>query len=46
MPAVEGELIDESDITALKSKVLDSGLSVSAAGQDRVVVGGELPQHR
>jgi catalase-peroxidase len=28
VPAVEGELIDESDINALKSKVLDSGLSV------------------
>ena len=28
VPAVEGELIDESDIKALKSKVLDSGLSV------------------
>src|SRR6476620_10086546 len=29
VPAVEGELIDESDIATLKSKVLDSGLSVS-----------------
>jgi catalase-peroxidase len=28
VPAVEGELIDESDITSLKGKVLDSGLSV------------------
>src|ERR1700754_547983 len=28
VPAVEGELIDESDIKALKAKVLDSGLSV------------------
>jgi catalase-peroxidase len=28
VPAVEGELIDEADIAALKSKVLDSGLSV------------------
>ena len=29
VPDVEGELIDESDIATLKSKVLDSGLSVS-----------------
>ena len=28
VPAVEGELIDESDIASLKAKVLDSGLSV------------------
>ena len=28
VPAVEGELIDEADIKALKAKVLDSGLSV------------------
>ncbi|WP_006243501.1 catalase/peroxidase HPI [Mycolicibacterium tusciae] len=28
VPAVEGELIDESDIKALKAKVLDSGLTV------------------
>ncbi|OBK76632.1 catalase/peroxidase HPI [Mycobacterium sp. 1274761.0] len=28
VPAVQGELIDESDIKALKAKVLDSGLSV------------------
>jgi catalase-peroxidase len=28
VPAVEGELIDESDIASLKGKVLDSGLSV------------------
>ena len=28
VPAVEGELIDEKDIASLKSKVLDSGLSV------------------
>ncbi len=46
VPAVEGELIDEADIKALKAKVLDSGSVGSAAGQDRVVVGGELPQHR
>ena len=29
VPDVEGELIDEADIATLKSKVLDSGLSVS-----------------
>jgi catalase-peroxidase len=28
VPAVEGELIDEADIASLKSKVLDSGLTV------------------
>ena len=28
VPAVEGELIDDADIEALKAKVLDSGLSV------------------
>jgi catalase-peroxidase len=28
VPAVEGELIDEADVKALKTKVLDSGLSV------------------
>jgi catalase-peroxidase len=28
VPAVEGELIDESDVEALKAKVLDSGLTV------------------
>jgi catalase-peroxidase len=28
VPAVEGELIDDADIKALKAKVLDSGLSV------------------
>jgi catalase-peroxidase len=28
VPALEGELIDESDIASLKAKVLDSGLSV------------------
>jgi catalase-peroxidase len=28
VPAVEGELIDEADVKALKAKVLDSGLSV------------------
>ena len=30
VPAVEGELIDAGDVVALKSKVLESGLSVSA----------------
>ena len=29
VPPVEGELIDESDVAALKAKLLDSGLSVS-----------------
>jgi catalase-peroxidase len=28
VPAVEGELVDEQDIASLKSKILDSGLSV------------------
>ncbi len=29
VPAVEGELVDDADVAALKAKVLDSGLSVS-----------------
>ena len=29
VPAVEGELIDEQDVAALKARILDSGLSVS-----------------
>src|SRR6201999_4191461 len=29
VPAVEGELIGDADISALKAKILDSGLSVS-----------------
>ncbi len=46
VPAVEHELIGDADITALKAKVLDSGLSVLAAGHHGVGVGGELPRHR
>ena len=30
LPAVDGELIDEQDITALKARIVDSGLSVPA----------------
>ena len=32
IPAVDHALIDENDIAALKAKVLDSGLTVSATG--------------
>ncbi len=46
MPPVQGELISESDAAELKAKILDSGLTVPPAGQDRVGLGVELPQHR
>ena len=46
VPAVDHELIDDADIAALKAKILDSGLSVAAAGAHRVGVGGDLPRHR
>ena len=46
IPAVDHPLIDESDVAALKAKVLASGLSVVAAGLDRVGVGVHLPRLR
>ncbi len=46
VPAVDHKLVDDKDVAALKSKVLASGLSVPAAGQDRLVGRDQLPQHR
>ena len=46
IPAVDHQLIDEQDIAALKAKILASGLSVSAAGLDRLGVGVDLPRLR
>ena len=46
VPALEGDLIGDADVAALKAKVLDSGLSVSAARLDRLGVGRVLPHHR
>ena len=46
IPAVDHPLIDEQDIAALKEKILASGLSVSAAGLDRLGVGLDVPRFR
>ncbi len=44
VPAVSHPLIGEKDIAALKTKILASGLSVSAVGLDRLGVGLHLPR--
>ena len=46
VPAVDHELDRRRGHRGLKAKVLDSGLSVSAAGRDRLGGGGDLPRHR
>ena len=46
VPAVEGELVGDADVAALKAKVLESGLTVAAAGLHRLGLGRELPRHR
>ena len=46
VPAVDHELIKDKDIAALKDKILDSGLSVTATGVDGVGGGVQLPRHR
>ena len=46
MPAVDHELVGDDDVAALKAKVLDSGLTVAAAGLDRLGLGLDLPRHR
>ena len=46
VPAVDHELIDAKDIAALKGKILASGLSISAAGLDRLGLGVHLPRLR
>ena len=46
VPAVDHPLIDRQDVAALKAKVLESGLSVAAAGLHRLEVGVDVPRHR
>ena len=46
VPAVDHELVDAEDIAALKATILASGLSIGAAGLDRVGVGLDVPRHR
>ncbi len=47
VPPVDHPLVDEAqDVAALKAKILASGLSVAAAGLDRVGLGVDLPRHR
>ena len=46
VPAVDHDLIDAQDIAALKARILASGLSISAAGLDRLGLGGDLPRLR
>ena len=46
LPEVDHELIDAEDVAALKAQILDSGLSVAAAGVDRVGVGVDVPRQR
>ena len=43
---VDHELIGAEDVAALKEQILASGLSVSAAGLDRVGVGLDVPRQR
>ena len=46
IPAVDHPLVDAKDIAALKAKILASGLSVSAAGRDRLGLGLDVPRLR
>ena len=46
VPAVEGELIDEADVKALKAKVLDSGLPCPQLVKTAWSSAAQLPQHR
>ena len=46
VPAVEGELIDEAGHQGAEGQGARLRAVGAAAGQDGVVVGGELPQHR
>ena len=46
VPAVDHELVGAADVAALKAQILDSGLTVSAAGLDRVGVGVDVPRQR
>ena len=44
VPAVDHPLVDAADIAALKAKILASGLTVAAAGLDRLGLGLDLPR--
>ena len=46
VPAVDHELVSDEDVAELKRRILDSGLSVSAAGLDRLGVGVDVPRQR
>ena len=46
VPAVDHELVTDSDIDELKARVLESGPHHRSAGLDRLGFGCELPQHR
>ena len=46
IPAVNHPLIGEQDITALKAKILASGLSVSQLGLDGLGIGVDVPRLR
>ena len=46
VPAVTHELVDERDVAELKARILASGLSVSAAGLDRLGFRLDLPRLR
>ena len=46
VPAVDRELIGAADVAALKAQILDSGLSVVAAGLDGLGVGVDVPRQR
>ena len=46
VPEVDHELIGAEDVAELKRQILDSGLSVSAAGLGRVGVGVDVPRQR
>ncbi len=44
VPAVDHELVDDSDVAALKAKILESGLHGVPARLDRVGVGLDVPR--
>ena len=46
VPAVDHELVDDKDVAALKSKVLESGLSVPQLVKTAWSAAAQLPQHR
>ena len=46
VPAVDHELVDEQDVAALKSKVLESGLSVPQLVKTAWSAAGSFRRHR